>query len=275
MRARQICLAAIASSVLALLVAAGPAAATSQIEGVWSFNGGSVAVQPLSNGTFVGTVVAPTDFAQCAHPVGEQVWTDLRLQPDGSYFGLHQWYFEGSCIANPRLGLTAWRVLTTSGGARFLRVCFSSPGTAQPVIAADGTSTNVSYGCVDSSLIAPLPAASGVAAFTQAVSLPSAKRCFSNREFQIHLRNPANDPLKRVSIALGGRHLLVARRAGRIEATVNLKGLPKGAFTVKIQALTVLGHRLSGSRTYHTCVSRSRSNRTRNGGARAKAHKHS
>ena len=28
----------------------------------------------------------------------------------------------------------------------------------------------------------------------------------------------------------------------------------KGAFTVKIRATTVLGHHLSASRTYHTCI---------------------
>jgi hypothetical protein len=30
--------------------------------------------------------------------------------------------------------------------------------------------------------------------------------------------------------------------------------LPKGAFTVKIRATTILGHRLSANRTYHTCA---------------------
>jgi hypothetical protein len=274
MRARRVCSAAIASSVLALLVAAGPAAATSPIEGVWSFNGGSVAIQPLPNGTFVGTVVSPTDFAQCSHPIGEQVWTDLSVQPDGSYFGLHQWYFEGTCAVNPRLGPTAWRVLTTSSGAQLLRVCFSSPGTSQPSIAADGTSANVTYGCVDSAPIAPLPAASGSEAFTQSVTLPSARRCVSRREFQIHLRDPANDPLEHVTIALGKRRLLIARRAGRIEATVNLKGLPKGVFTVKIRALTVLGHQISGSRSYHTCLAKPLLDRKHSASPRKSAHKH-
>jgi hypothetical protein len=246
----------LAIAALTVLAIAGSARATSTIEGVWSFNGGKVAIQTLPNGAFAGTVVAPTAFAQCPHPVGEQMWTNLRRQPDGSYWGLHQWYFEGSCVANPQLGLTAWRVLAAAGGSRFLRVCFSSPGSVQPTIAADGTSAHVTYGCVDSALVAPLPASAGSLAFARAVRLPSARRCFSRRAFKIHLRDPANDPLKRVVVTLGGQQIAVERRAGRIAATVNLKGLPKGTFTVRIRALTVLGHRLSGSRTYHTCVRR-------------------
>jgi hypothetical protein len=263
MRPRRLLSVAIVSAFIALLAATASAGASSSIEGVWSFHGGSVAIQPLANGTFVGTVVAPTAFAQCPHPVGEQMWTDLRLQADGSYEGLHQWYFEGTCAANPDLGLTAWRVLTTASGSRFLRVCFSSPGTPQPTIAPDGSSANVSYGCVDSGLIAPLPAAGGALAFSQSVTLPSQRKCFSRRQFQIHLRDPRNDPLERVTITLAGRHVAVARRHGRIAATVDLKGLPKGAFTVEIRALTVLGHRLSGRRTYHTCASKPLSRRTR------------
>ncbi|HXP28727.1 MAG TPA: hypothetical protein VN804_03160 [Solirubrobacteraceae bacterium] len=247
-------------SAVALLLAAAPAGAASSIEGVWSFNGGSVAIQPLANGTYVGTVVAPTAFAQCPHPVGEQMWTDLRQQPDGSYEGLHQWYFEGTCASNPDLGRTAWRVLTTAGGSR-LRVCFSSPGTSQPTIAPDGSSANVSYGCVDSALIAALPAAGGALAFSESVTLPSQRKCVSRRAFRIHLRDPRDDPFRRVTITLAGRHISVAKRHGRIAATVDLKGLPKGAFTLEIRALTVLGHRLAGSRTYHTCASRPLSQR--------------
>jgi hypothetical protein len=244
----------LASLALSALAGAGAAQAGSPIEGVWSFNGGRIAIQPLGAGTFVGTVVAQTAFAQCPHPVGEQMWTHLRAQPDGSYWGLHQWYFEGTCVANPQLGLTAWRVIGATGGSRFLRVCFSSPGSAQPTIAADGSSAHVTYGCVDSALIAPLPGSAGALAFSRAVKLPSAKRCLSRRAFKIHLRDPADDPLKRVTITFGRQRLAIERLRNRIAAAVNLRGLPKGSFTVKIRAVTVLGHVLSGSRTYHTCI---------------------
>src|ERR1700689_1456437 len=72
------------------------ASPASPIEEVWSFSGGQVAIQAQPGGTFVGTVVAPTSFAECTHPVGEPMWTDITPQPDGSYWGLHQWFFENA-----------------------------------------------------------------------------------------------------------------------------------------------------------------------------------
>jgi hypothetical protein len=258
----------IAAMMLLLAVGASAriaaASATFTIEGIWSFNGGAVAIQPQPGGTFVGTVVAPTKFAQCSHRVGEQMWTGISLQPDGSYRGLHQWYFEtAACVPNPTLGLTAWRIMQTASGAHYLLVCFSPPGGPQPTIAASGASANVSYGCVRSAERAPLPveaaptSRAGVRSFTQSISLPSARKCFSRRVFQIHVQDPKYDPLKEVVVTIRGRRVAVVRRGKVLAATINLKGLPRGTFTVKIRLTTVLGHSLSGSRTYHTCAKKS------------------
>jgi hypothetical protein len=261
-------LALLLGATIPLLVGLGgvaDASSSSAIEGVWSFKGGEVAVQPLAGGTYAGTVVAPTQFAQCSHPIGEQMWTTIAPQADGSYFGLHQWYFEdASCTPNPTLGPTAWRVLATADGSRFLRVCFSSPGSSQPTIAPDGSSAHVTRECVDSALIAPLPPSvaptsrAGALSFARAVSLPSNRKCTSQRVFQIHLRDPKNDPFKKVVVTLGKHRVTVVRHGRLFASTINLKGLPRGSFTVKIRATTVLGHHLSGSRTYHTCVKRRR-----------------
>jgi hypothetical protein len=65
---------------------------------------------------------------------------------------------------------------------------------------------------------------------------------------------PQYDPLKTVSITIGGRKFASVRKGDYMVATVNLKGLPKGAFTVKIKAVTVLGYHLANNRTYHTCA---------------------
>jgi hypothetical protein len=225
------------------------ASATSAIEGVWSFNGGEIAIQPAGEDTFKGTVVTETKFAECTHPVEQVIWTDIHPQPDGSYWGFHQWYFESAgCVLNPTLGPTAWRVLTASDGTQYLRVCLSSPGTSQPAIAANGTDSGATYGCVSSA-----PATSGVASF-KLVSLPSTKECLSLRRFKIHIHDPRNDAFKKVVITLRG-HRLATTRAGQYTiATVNLKGLPRGTFTIRIHATTILGQHISGSRTYHTCV---------------------
>ena len=238
------------------------ASATSPIERVWSFNGGEVAIQPQPGGTFVGTVVTATKFAQCSHPVGEQMWTNMTLQLDGSYFGLHQWYFEtAECVRNPKLGPTAWRVMEAANGAHYLLACFSAPGGTQPTIAASGATANVTYGCFKSAEIAPVPveaaptSSAGVQTFTRSVSLPSNRKCFSGRVLEIHLKDPKYDPLKEVLVTIGRHRVRVVRRRGKVfPATVHLKGLPFGTFTVKIREITVLGHNIVGSRTYRSCA---------------------
>lgn len=246
------------------------ASAALPIERVWSFNGGKVAIQTHPGGTFVGTVVEPTKFAQCTHPVGEQMWTDMRLQPDESYWGLHQWYFESvECARNPTLGLTAWRVMEEANGASYLLVCFNSPGSTQPTIAPSGASANVTYGCVKSAEVAPVDR---VESFTQAVSLPSSKKCFSRRVFQIHLHESKYDPFKEVAVTLGKRRVAVKRHGDVFAAAISLRGLPRGTFTVKIHLITVLGHHVSGSRTYHTCATKRRSGKSKSRGPTGHGH---
>jgi hypothetical protein len=252
-RLRSLLLVIAAAMLLAVGVAS--AGAASNIEGVWSFNGGQIAIQPSSNGTFEGTVVAETKFAECAHPVGQEIWTKITPQPDGSYWGFHQWYFEqSSCPLNPEPGPTAWRVLQEGNGSTYLRVCLSSPGTSQPTIAPSGTCVGATYGSVNSALTAPLPATPGVAGSKENLSLPSAKKCLSVRLFKIHLLDPKYDPFKKVSVTIKGRKFPAVRKGKYIIATINLKGLPRGAFMVKIHATTVLGHNLTITRRYHTCI---------------------
>jgi hypothetical protein len=248
-------------------VGAASAGANSEIEGVWSFNGGQIGIHRLATGTFAGTVVAETKFAECPHPVGQEIWRGMTEQPDGSYSGLHQWYLSApACETNPVLGPTAWRVLREPTGSRYLRVCFSHPGTSQPTIAADGAPKeaseyvqyHVTYGCFNSALTAPLPVAPGGSSTSSSVehlTLPSAKpkQCLSGRLFKIRLQNPKYDPFKTVTITLKGRKIPTSRRGDYVVATINLRGLSKGTFTIKIRATTVLGHHLSASRTYHTC----------------------
>ncbi len=241
-------------AIVAVLLGVGVASAgaSSSIEGVWAFENGQIAVTPLSNGTFIGTVVDETKFAECVHPVGQEIWTNITPQPDGSYWGLHQWYFEKTCAINPMLGPSAWRVSEQANGAKSLRVCLSLPGTTQPTIPASGPEANVTYGCINSALTSPLPAKSGVAG--EHLSLPSAKKCLSARLFKIHLLEPKDDPFTKVAVTIKGHKIPTSRRGDYVVATISLKGLKRGSFTIKIRATTVLGHHLSGTRTYHTCA---------------------
>ncbi len=66
------------------------------------------------------------------------------------------------------------------------------------------------------------------------------------------------DPFKTVSVTLKGRKIATVHKGKYVIATIDLKGMPKGAFTVKIKATTVLKHHLSASRTYHTCIAKIR-----------------
>jgi hypothetical protein len=260
-RSRLYPIATIAIILAALSAGTASAGANAEIERVWSFNGGEVAISSLS-GKLVGIVVTPTKFAECAHKAGEEMWTGLTLQPNGSYWGLHQWLFQGSCAANPERGPTAWRVLQRPGGSRYLLVCFSEPGRSQPTIEPNGVSANWTFGCVESAPTAPLPVvahgSSGQSnaeeiSFRKAVVLPSASLCVKRRSLKLELRDPKRDPLKQVVVRIGARRVVDVRGVARLKKGIFLRNLPIGTYTLKIVATTVLDQHLSGRRTYHSC----------------------
>jgi hypothetical protein len=238
--------------------------AASNIEGIWSFGGGQINIQASANGTFTGTVVAETKFAACTHPVGQQIWTGMTPQSDGSYWGFHQWYYESTCALNPELGPTAWRVLEPASGSRVLRVCFSSPGTTQPTIGPGGAPTmpseyatyHVTYGCDTSALVSN---PSSESTFKEAVVLPKTTTCVKLNSLKIELRDPKYDPLKEVVVRIKGKKVTAVRGVKKLKRGILLKNLPNGTYTLKIVATTVLDHKLVGSRTYRSCGKKSSS----------------
>lgn len=271
------------SSPLALVVAfSGSAvAASNEIEGVWSFGGGSVAIQQLSTGKFQGTVVSATTFATCPHPEGEVMWTNMAIQPDGSLWGFHQWYLGTRCEPDPQLGQTAWRVLKNPDGSRYLKVCFSDPGSnSQPTIAADakGTEAHDTYGCTQSAALAALPktedsgdpgnsgpgsgagsapdpaSGSSVITFNQTVILPTAKACIGQSSLRIKLKNPKYDPFKEVVVKIGAKKVADVKGVKGLKKGVTLKTLPSGTYKISLVVTTVLNQHLSGSQTYKSCT---------------------
>lgn len=238
----------------AALAAPASADAAADIEGAWSFEAGVVVVRPAGDGSFTGTIVRETRFTDCPHVVGEVMWANLRRQPDGQYWGGHQWFDGTTCAPLPTRGNTAFRVLRNAAGAAFLRVCFAPPERLdrQPTIAPDGSSPDAAPDCHDSALVAP-PAPPP--RFTDTVVLPrqGRKRCLSRRSFRIRLREPRNDRLLSASVFVNGRRVRVVT-GERLTAGVNLTGLPKGRYTVRITVRTVLGRTISGTRRYRTCA---------------------
>ncbi len=255
---------------LAALVcgASATAAESNTIEGVWSFKGGSIAISLLPDGTFQGVVDTETTFAECPHPAAQVAWTDMKQQPDGSFWGYDAWFIRegpgGECKQDPHLGPTVWRVLSNSGGAHYLKVCFSHPETSQPKIAPDGTATEDTYGCVESALISPLPTVSGSGSgsgssggitYSNTVTLPPSSQCTLQKSLTIKLHDPKYDPLVEVLVKLNGKKVADVKGVKRIKKGVTLTSLPtSGTYKVSVVATTLLKQHLSGSSTYKSCT---------------------
>jgi Ca2+-binding RTX toxin-like protein len=94
-------------------------------------------------------------------------------------------------------------------------------------------------------------------AFTRIATLPSARRCVSRRSFRIRLRQPSGPRVVSATVTVNGRRVQVVRGA-RLTVPVNLRGLPRGRFTVRIVLTLADGRKVSGSRRYRTCAPRRR-----------------
>jgi hypothetical protein len=85
------------------------------------------------------------------------------------------------------------------------------------------------------------------------VTAPSNKVCVSRRDFRIHVLQIAGLTYRRVAVDVNGRRVKTVR-GRRTSAQVDLRGLPKGRYTVRITVTTSTGRQLSGIRAYHTCA---------------------
>lgn len=231
------------------------------IEGVWSFSGGAVAIEGLSDGSYQGIVVSPTKFAVCTHPAGQVMWTAMKEQPDGSFWGLHTWFKGGDkCEENPLRGETAWRVLAGADGARHLVVCFSTPGdNSQPRIDAAGKCTGGTFGpAIESNPLGGLPDSGpgpngGPITFEKIVLVPSSASCLTRKSLKIKFRNPKYDPLREVVVKVNGKKVKAVVGTEKLRKPIVLENLPASPFRVSIVATTVLNERLKGNRKYTPC----------------------
>jgi uncharacterized repeat protein (TIGR01451 family) len=81
------------------------------------------------------------------------------------------------------------------------------------------------------------------------------RRCASRRHFRIRLRAPRREQLVEARVFVNGRQVRVIK-GQRLTAPVDLRGLPKGRFKVKIVVTTASGRQLAGTRRYRTCTPR-------------------
>ena len=82
-----------------------------------------------------------------------------------------------------------------------------------------------------------------------AAPLPAATTCASRRPFLIHLAQG----LRSATVYVDGRSVRVLH-GRRLHALVNLRGLPRGRFTVRVVARTRAGRRSVSFRRYRTCT---------------------
>ena len=88
------------------------------------------------------------------------------------------------------------------------------------------------------------------------VAKKSKKKCVSRRKFPIRLRAPKGQRLARATVYVNGKRVQTIRGRKRLRAPVDLRGLPKGKFKVRIVAVTSQGRRIVSTRTYRTCTKR-------------------
>jgi hypothetical protein len=100
----------------------------------------------------------------------------------------------------------------------------------------------------------PLPRAADV------IGAPSTRRCASRRRFRIRIRRLANITFLSASVFVNGKRVKVVR-GKRLTAPVDLRGLPRGRFGVRIEVTTSDGRNLKHTRRYRTCTPARKSKR--------------
>jgi len=91
------------------------------------------------------------------------------------------------------------------------------------------------------------------------LGLPPAQQCVSKRTLLVHVHAPPGQQLLSVKLSLTGKVLraesFTKGKNNKVPPTlVDLRGLPKGTFTLTIVVRTKAGKTYSAHRTYHTCV---------------------
>jgi hypothetical protein len=231
-------------TVLGLAAAAGPAHAADAIEGSWLFENGEVLVQATGPGTFKSTVVKPTRFTACTHPVGEVMWQMSGQR--GSYTGTHVWY-RTDCTLDPG-GLSSWTITSTNPASYRMRFCTVAPGGGPPTVDPAGTPTGTTRCAELQRVLPPQPAPT----YASSVTLPARRSCRRGAEFRIRWHQPRADPLVRATVKATGRRVLVLA-ARHLLRSIAIRGLPRTRYRMTVAVTTASGRVLKGTRTYSRC----------------------
>jgi hypothetical protein len=85
------------------------------------------------------------------------------------------------------------------------------------------------------------------------LGLPNGKKCFSKRAFAIHPHFPKGAKIVSYQEFINGA-LAKQGKLNKNATSVNLIGLPKGAYKVELVTFTSSGASYEDTRTFHTCV---------------------
>jgi hypothetical protein len=84
---------------------------------------------------------------------------------------------------------------------------------------------------------------------------PASRSCRSRRNFRIRLRQPRHGRLASARVYVNGKRVRLIR-GSRLRAPVDLRGLPKGTYVVRVVVTTTTGRRVVRTRRYRTCAPR-------------------
>jgi hypothetical protein len=220
--------------VASLTVVASSADAATSIEGIWSYDGGQVLVTSTAPDEYVGTVVREIKSTPCSHAPGEVLWAINDTGETDLYRGGQTFRDPAGCAIAPNRGFARW---TVSGSSA--EVCFVAPDDEESRPTCE--------------TITRLRGSRSQATFANTVALPSNRRCRSRRTLRISLRQPRADAIVSARVNVDGkRRVTVPRR--RVDRPIDLRGLPRGRYTVQITLRTATRKTIGGSRRYRTCA---------------------
>ena len=139
--------------------------------------------------------------------------------------------------------------------------CGAKPPTIIAPPPNSGTATSPSTGTTTPTTATTPPKGSTppTPPLASVLGLPSAQQCLSKRELLVHVHAPPGQQLLSVKLSLAGKVLraesFTKGKSNKVPPTlVDLRGLPKGTFTLTIIVKTKDGKTYRATRTYHTCV---------------------
>ncbi len=103
----------------------------------------------------------------------------------------------------------------------------------------------------------PAPVTPPLPSVTSLIEQPPAKRCVSRRRLRLHVKRALRDQVASVTVFVNGKRK--TRVVGRkLALPVDLRGLPKGRFTVRLEIALKDGRTAHDTRKYRTCAPRKR-----------------